>query len=240
MLPTKSNPGDDPDEGGNQTDERATATPSESAPPTAAPGWYATPEGGQRYWDGSVWLDIPVPPSTGAIVRAPRPLLARRTRWLIVASVTLVVLLAAGGLAWKASSDAAATKAAAEVAAELKAEQEADAKRIEDNKRATEKREAAEEQAELESRNASVDDIEAGVKKMAEGHASDGVIDGPIIDVTCSPVDGGSLDDIAEQTTVFSCFASNKDNGDGTMSGYSYNATMNWTTGQFTYGLGEP
>jgi hypothetical protein len=75
---------------------------------------------------------------------------------------------------------------------------------------------------------------------MAEGHAADGVIDGPIIEVTCSPVGGGSTDDLTEQTTVFECFAAYKDNGDGTMSGYTYNATMNWSSGSYTYGLGAP
>jgi hypothetical protein len=31
-----------------------------------------------------------------------------------------------------------------------------------------------------------------------------------------------------------------EDNGDGTMSGYTYNATMNWSSGSHTYGLGAP
>jgi hypothetical protein len=75
---------------------------------------------------------------------------------------------------------------------------------------------------------------------MAEGHASDGIIHGPIIDVSCSPVGGGSTDDLTEQTTVFECFAANKDNGDGTMNGYKYNATMNWSSGSYTYGFGAP
>jgi hypothetical protein len=37
-------------------------------------------------------------------------------------------------------------------------------------------------------------------------HAADGIIDGPILEVTCSPVGGGSTDDLSEQTTVFECF----------------------------------
>ena len=40
-----------------------------------------------------------------------------------------------------------------------------------------------------------------------------------------------ATDDLTEQTTVFECFAAIKDNGDGTMSGYTYNATMNWSSG---------
>lgn len=55
-----------------------------------------------------------------------------------------------------------------------------------------------------------------------------------------APVGGGSTDDLTETTTVFECFAANEDNGDGTMSGCKYHATMNWSTSEFTYGLGKP
>ena len=74
---------------------------------------------------------------------------------------------------------------------------------------------------------------------MAEAHVKEGLFEGPIIDVTCSPVAGGSLDDLLQSTTKFSCFVANKDNGDGTLSGHGYNATMNWETGQYTYGFGQ-
>lgn len=32
----------------------------------AAPGWYPVPGGGQQYWDGERWLDIPMPPMAAA------------------------------------------------------------------------------------------------------------------------------------------------------------------------------
>ncbi len=83
-------------------------------------------------------------------------------------------------------------------------------------------------------------EIESSVKTMAEGHVAEDIIDGPIIAVSCSPVGGGSTDDLTEQTTVFKCFVANEDNGDGTMSGYNYNATMNWDSGSYTYGFGAP
>lgn len=75
---------------------------------------------------------------------------------------------------------------------------------------------------------------------MAEGHVAKGLIDGSIISVSCSPVSGGSTDDLTETTTVFECFVATNDNGDGTMSGFKYHATMNWTSGEFTYGMGAP
>lgn len=94
--------------------------------------------------------------------------------------------------------------------------------------------------AERASRAASVPAIESSIKTMAEEHAGKGLIDGSIISVTCSPVSGGSTGDLTESTTVFECFAATRDNGDGTKSGYKYHATMNWTTGKATYGLGAP
>jgi hypothetical protein len=84
-----------------------------------------------------------------------------------------------------------------------------------------------------------VAEIEKSVKKMAKGHAKDDIIEGPIFDVSCDPVAGGSVEDLDEKTTTFQCFAANKKNKDGTSSGYYYNATMNWKTGSYTYGLGK-
>lgn len=40
-------------------------------PQAAAPaGWYPTPDGQQRYWDGSTWLDTPPPPAAGGATPA--------------------------------------------------------------------------------------------------------------------------------------------------------------------------
>ena len=40
-----------------------------AAPPQPPPGWYPDPSGGpgQRYWDGTKWTDVNVPPSTPPI-----------------------------------------------------------------------------------------------------------------------------------------------------------------------------
>jgi len=143
--------------------------------------------------------------------------------------------LITGGIIWKSVHEAqaaAAAQAAASAAAAAEAKEKA---RAEANAAAAKERADDTERA---ARSSSVKGIEDSVKKMAQGHADDGVIDGPILDVTCSPVQGGSTDDLTESTTVFECFVANEDNGDGTMSGYTYNATMNWSTGSYTYGLG--
>jgi hypothetical protein len=211
---------------------------------TTPPGWYPTPTGGQQYWNGEQWLALP-PPSdaagslTSTPETSPPPKNRRVARWLVIAGTAVLLLGLIGGvIAWKVAHDAQVAAAAAETAKEKAAAQEQEKQRREEAAAA-----AAQERqdaADREARRESVTEIEASVKKMAEGHAVDDIIDGPIIDVTCSPVGGGSTDDLTEQTTVFECFAANEDNGDGTMSGYKYNATMNWSSGSYTYSLGAP
>jgi membrane protein involved in colicin uptake len=173
----------------------------------------------------------------GTLAPTVAPSKRRVGRWLAIAGAVAVLLgLVGGGVAWKIADDARVAAAEAETAA---------AKAAADQREEQEREEAAaaaaqerRDEADRAARRASVSNIEASVKTMAEKHAADGIIDGPIIEVSCSPVGGGSTDDLTEQTTVFECFAAYKDNGDGTMSGWTYNATMNWSSGSYTYGLG--
>jgi len=80
--------------------------------------------------------------------------------------------------------------------------------------------------------------IEASVKKLAQDDVDKQLIDGPVLRATCDPV-SGSTDDLTDLTTTFNCFVATKDNGDGTSTGYYFNATMNWDSGSYTYGLGK-
>ncbi|WP_231868868.1 DUF2510 domain-containing protein [Rhodococcus opacus] len=199
-------------------------------------GWYPDPSGGQRYWDGAKWLDLPDPSpkleAAGKTKRLPK-------KWAIGALVALV-LICAGGATWKLMHDARVA-AAEDAAIKLAAQEEADRVAAENARRA--EAQAAQQKrdnAERASREAAVTEIETSVKTMAEGHVAKGLIDGSVISVSCSPVSGGSTDDLTETTTVFECFTATKDNGDGTMSGFKYHATMNWTSGEFTYGMGAP
>src|SRR3712207_1545190 len=57
-------------------------------PPPA--GWYPTPSGGQRYWDGEQWLELPPPPeaatpTSGATADSSAEK-ARRTRKLVLSA----------------------------------------------------------------------------------------------------------------------------------------------------------
>lgn len=200
----------------------------------APAGWYPTPEGKQRYWDGTAWTNLPwdeAPTDT----RAPqsKPPKKRRTTLLVLSiAVVLVVVGIAGALTVRGVSIAAAEQKAEE-SAQAAAAEEAEVAAL-----AADRQEAA-DTAERASRLESVTEIETSIKTMAEEHATDGIIDGPVLSVGCSPTSGGSTDDLTALTTVFECFVANQDNGDGTSSGYYYNSTMNWSDGSFTYGLGR-
>lgn len=194
-------------------------------------GWYPDPAGGQRYWDGSKWLALPEPDASQTGSPRKRP-----PKKVLIAISAAILLAVGGGTIWKISHDAnvRAEQDAAAAAIQLAADEEAT--RLEAERAAKE----SEDAGERARRTLAVENIESNVKTMAEEHVTKGIMDGPIISVSCSPVGGGSTDDLTETTTVFDCFAANEDNGDGTMSGYKYHATMNWSSGEFTYGLGKP
>ncbi len=219
-------------------------THSDVAPPKTPAGWYPTPDGRQRYWDGSQWTDLPWDEGDATATiestrRVPRTKWSRQRRKqaLIVGGAIVIILgLLAGGLVVKGASDrqVAAAKIAkihtAERAAAAEAKSAADAaaeaKRVKDD-------------AERAARTAAVTGIEASVKTMAEKDVTDKFLVGPILSVKCSPIGSGSTNDLTQLTSVFECFAANKDNGDGTQSGYTFHANMNWSDGSYTYGLGK-
>lgn len=202
-------------------------------------GWYPAPHGGKRYWDGQRWLALPDPDEDTAAVGgasdSTEEAAGGKNRVVIASVVALIVLVAAGiGVAiWKNSYDTemrnSAIAASSSKAAADKAAADAEADRVRRDVEAKRAKRAAE-----------VKDIEASVKKMAEKHIADGLFDGPVLSVTCDPVGGGSTDDLTAKTTVFECFVATKDNGDGTLSGKKYHATMNWDTEEYTYGFGAP
>jgi cytochrome bd-type quinol oxidase subunit 1 len=191
----------------------------------APAGWYPNPDGGQRYWDGTAWLDLPDPEAGGAHKKK------IRKKPILIALVIILLAAVGGTVSWKVNHDAqvAAQVAAAEEAANQEAE------RVAAEKAAQESR----DETERASRQLSVAGIESSIEEMANEHVAEGMLDGPVLSVTCSPVNGGSTDNLSETTTVFECFVANEDVGGGRMRGYTYHATMNWTTGKYTYGYGE-
>jgi len=196
----------------------------------APAGWYPDPEGGQRYWDGTTWLDFPEPGSDADGTSETERWFRKR---MVVVTLLVVVLAAVGGtVTWKINHDA-------QVAAQASALEEA-AKREAERIEAERAEQEAADAAERASRALSVTNIEASIEEMALEHVNKGMFDGPVLSVTCSPVNGGSTDNLNETTTVFECFVGTEDVGGGRMRGYKYHATMNWSSGEFTYGFGAP
>jgi hypothetical protein len=209
------------------------ALPADEAPPVVPPGWYPTPSGTQRYWDGAKWTSLPSPSDDAAVPSAVvGATVVKRSRapLIIAAAIAIVILAVIAGLLLKNSADSSAA------AAKLASQQKIAAQVKHDAAVAKAQKDAAERKTRADA----IPGIESSVKTMAKKDARDGAIDGPILSVTCSPVNGGSTDDLAQLTTVFECFAADKNNKDGTQSGYYFNATMNWSTGSYTYGLGKP
>ena len=162
---------------------------------------------------------------------------------LWVALGAIVLLLVVGGTVTAVVAQNVHKQQVAAVKAQEKKAAAAEAKHAADL--AAEAKQAADlaaaqaaDDAERAQRKSTVTEVEASIKKLAKEDAAKGLIDGPIIAASCNPV-SGSTDDLTDITTSFDCFVANKDNGDGSQSGYFFNATVNWDTGQYTYGLGK-
>lgn len=64
------------------------------------------------------------------------------------------------------------------------------------------------------------------------------LLTGPIEGTLCTPISGGSSQDLSHSTGTYSCLAENKTNAEGTASGYHFTGTINFTTGAYTWRLG--
>lgn len=146
---------------------------------------------------------------------------------LISAAVVVVILAAAaGGYAkYRHDVDVREASEAAEAAAveqqrldEQTAQEEAD-------------------EAERETRREAVAELEKLIRKDARKKARSGVLDGPILEASCTATGGGSMDDLTALTGTFDCIAVTKNNKDGTQSGYGYVGTLDWESGTATWQL---
>lgn len=208
------------------------------------PGWYPLPQGGQGYWDGQHWQSLPDPTGTGSIPAA--NVAKSSTSVATVVAFCVLVAAAVGALLWKNNQDtemrnaaiaASSSKASADAKAAAEARAVADAKAAAAAEADRVRRAAEAKQAE---RVQAIKEMEYTIKDFAEKQGREGLFDGPVLSVSCDPVGGGKTDDLTAQATIFECFAAVTDNGDGTLSGKKYHATMNWDTGNYTYGLGPP
>lgn len=192
--------------------------------PQAPAGWYPNPSGGQRYWDGQKWLDIPEPESssTASVSQGASEKSKNTKLYLWIAAAVVAAIVIVGG----------------SIAGNLSSQEQAriEEQRAQDQKEAREKQAAENEQQRiLEERNVQVAEIVESVKGSAQKLIGEGYINGAIIDAYCNPVAGGSLEDLTETTTVFECFVATEENGDGTQNGYFWDVTKNWDSGRYTW-----
>lgn len=147
-----------------------------------------------------------------------------KTVAIAVAAVVVVGGATAGGLALKSHHDHVQAQHAADV--RLAAQQRAAAR-----KQAAVRRERA-------KRRQLVRFLQRNITKSARKAADDGVLDGPIKYSSCTPTGGGSVDNLTSLSGTFDCIAVNKENNDGTVSGYTYSGTIDWNTGSASWQLG--
>jgi len=149
----------------------------------------------------------------------------RTTVVLIVAAVLL--LGGAAAVVVKMQMDANAQEEREAVAAERVAEEEAEAAAAQEES----------DEQERESRREMVNELEKNITKSAKKAARTGVLDGPIKYSSCTATGGGSTDDLTALTGTFDCMAVNKENKDDTVSGYGYDGTIDWQSGELTWQL---
>lgn len=177
-------------------------------------------------------------PHCGASFVHGRKGLSKRTKVIVFSIVGVLVLAGAGvGVAQKISHDNQVTEdkqraeAAAKAAAEQRKQEEAAAKAAQDQQ-------DLKDSLERSVRRSSVREMRKSITKDAKKRVAEGVLDGPIYGTQCNPVGGGSQDNLEAKTTKFECLAINKKNGDGTVEGWRFSATMNWDEGSWTWRLG--
>jgi membrane protein involved in colicin uptake len=127
--------------------------------------------------------------------------------------------------------------AAAQARARAAAKARADAKAKQQAQQAAE---AAQHAADVSTRQEAETELQGAITKDATSKANQGLlVDGPAQSTTCTPVSGGSSQNLSESSGTYSCIAVYQTHGDGTESGYSYTGTINFSTGNMTWRLGS-
>lgn len=227
---------------------------------TADAGWYQSPDGTLRYWDGTKWLNIPAPAGAQKTIQHTHHAARKNNAltwiqrlflpfdatpagfsgekkaavWSISSIVVLALIVSTTAIRIGATQP--------HISAEMKSarsgvEAVEAAERAEEAREEKEKEEKAAEELKKTVRQYEVKQLEDAIKKMADQDVSDGVLDGPILSTQCSPANGSSEDD--DTSTEYSCIAVTKKNNDGTVSGYAFHGLINWDSGEMTYGLGR-
>lgn len=158
----------------------------------------------------------------------------------LVAIAAAVLIIAVAGIAISLNiqhtNQVNAEQAAAASAAEAETKRQAEATRA--SQAATAAKQAA-DATKRAQRKLIVTSLEDSILKDAESRVAKGVLDGPITRASCTPLGGGSSDDLTAITGTFQCIAVNKTEADGSSSGYRFSATVNWNDASYSWHLGS-
>ncbi|MBO0907769.1 hypothetical protein [Arthrobacter sunyaminii] len=151
--------------------------------------------------------------------------------------ITLAVLLALGAVTGITLGVQHSQQVEAEEAADRAAQAAAAAAEKEQERQAEAKAESENGQRAL--RALIVEGLQEAVQKDAVKRVDEGSLDGPIMRTECTPLGGGSIDDLTAITGTFECIAVNEKRDDGTESGYIFSATVNWDAASYSWRLGR-
>jgi uncharacterized protein HemX len=161
-----------------------------------------------------------------------RPFVKRRRlsrRGGIYTAIVVLVLAGAGaGIVLKLNHDQQVEKQRKEAAAAQHASQVAAERATAETK----------EQAERSTRKLLEAELEKEVAQDAKKRVAEGTLEGPILGSSCTPVSGGSSEDLSSTAGTYSCMAITKREADGTASGYRFSANIDFSTGRYSWHLG--
>jgi hypothetical protein len=177
-------------------------------------------------------------PNCGAAYLAQQRFANVNKRIVLIAAAALIAVIAGIGITLNMlhTNQVNAEQAAAASAAEAQSKREAEAARA--SAAATAAKQAADASKRAE-RKLIVTALEDSVLKDAQSRVAKGVLEGPITRASCTPLGGGSSDDLTAITGTFQCIAVNKTEPDGSSSGYRFSATVNWNDASYSWHLGS-
>lgn len=159
-------------------------------------------------------------------------------RMALIAAIVLITVSAVVGITLNVqhTNRVNAEQAAAAAATEAQNKREAEAARAAAAAAAAKQ---AADTSKRAQRKLIVTALEDSILKDAESRVTKGVLTGPITRASCTPLGGGSSDDLTAITGTFQCIAVNKTEADGSSSGYRFSATVNWNEGSYSWHLGS-
>jgi len=177
-------------------------------------------------------------PSCGTPYAARRRFANVNKRLVALAAAVLIIALAgiAISINIQHTNQVNAEQAAAASAAEAENKRQAEATRASEAAAAAKQAADATKRAQ---RKVIVTALEDSILKDAQSRVAKGVLDGPITRASCTPLGGGSSDDLTAITGTFQCIAVNKTDADGSSSGYRFSATVNWNDASYSWHLGS-